>query len=108
MENQEASTIENQAVNRGDCYAAYRLAGELFGRLREALGFGELTMTTRTWGNAARPSAVAYQWCVSVKGSPFCYEIDVTFREFQLMKDGGSFAEHQSEKWKRHHRGIAE
>ena len=87
------------------CYAA---AGEVFGHLRESLGFGELVMFTRTWGQSAPPRVMAYQWTCNAKGERYCYEESVTFVELEHLRSVEAFAEHLSDKWKNQHRRQTE
>lgn len=96
-------------VNEGfaalHCYAA---AGELFGRLRESLGFGELVMFTRTWGQSAPPRVMAYQWTFKAKGERYCCEESVPFEELEHLRSIESLASHLSDKWNHQHRRQTE
>jgi hypothetical protein len=83
------------------CYAT---AGELFGHLRESLGFGELVMLTRTWGQSAQPRVVAYQWAFKVGGERYCCEEAVALLELEHMQSIQVFAKHLSDKWKHQHK----
>lgn len=87
------------------CYAA---AGELYGHLRTSLGFGELVMFTRTWGESAPPRVMAYQWTFNARGERYCCEELVAFVELEYLRSVESFAEHLSAKWKHQHRRQTE
>ena len=91
----------SEATTSLNCYAA---AGELFGHLRESLGFGELVMLTRTWGQSAPPRVMAYQWTFKAKGERYCCEESVPFLELEHLRSIESFAAHLSDKWKRQYR----
>lgn len=79
------------------CYA---VAGELFGHLRESLGFGNLVMFTRTWGQAAPPRAIAYQWRFNANGKQYGVEECVLFIELEHLPNVAVFAQHLSDRWK--------
>ena len=79
----------------------YAAAGELFGHLRKALGFGELTMTTRTWGQAKPPNAVVYEWEFDQNGR--VYQLAEVVSSEMLFNAWGieAFARQLAAKWKR-------
>lgn len=92
------------APRSSDCYTAYRAAGEVFGRLRESLGFGELVMFTRTWGESAPPRSVAFQWTFKAGDRRYCCEENVSFIELKHLRSVEAFAGRLSDKWKHEHR----
>jgi hypothetical protein len=92
-----SETTKMSAPRALHCYAA---AGELFGHLREALGFGELVMFTRTWGDSAPPRVMAYQWTFKAKGERYCIEHSVPLVELEHMRSVEAFASHLSDQWK--------
>ncbi len=54
-------------------YEAYRIAGELYGRLRELLGFGELAMIVK--------ERVCFQWEVRYRECKRRHEFSIDFHE---------------------------
>lgn len=92
------------APRSSDCYTAYRAAGEVFGRLRQALGFGELVMFTRTCGQSASPRAVSFQWAFKAADQRYCCEENVTMIELTNLRSLEAFANHLCDKWKNEHR----
>ena len=104
MNDSEAPEITS-APRSSRCYAA---AGELYGHLRTSLGFGELVMFTRTWGQSAPPMAMAYQWTFKAKGERYCCEESVSLLKLEYRQRIEAFAEHLSDKWKHQYRRQTE
>lgn len=97
-----------KATNGSRASACYAAAGELFGHLRDSLGFGELVMFTRTWGQSAPTRVMAYQWTFNAKGHRYCCDRSVSFDELELARSMKSLADHIAEVWKNEHRKTEE
>ena len=81
-----------------DGYEAYRLAGELFGRIQTAIKFGELTMHVNR-------HAVVYQWSFSTKRGRYRNENSVTLVSLTQMAYSAEWlARDIVDQWKESHR----
>ena len=75
-------------------YARYAAAGELFGRLRDRLGFGDLVMFSKS------PGVITYQWTYKARSDLYCQEFSVAF-DVLAAYSANSLAFNISEQWKR-------
>ena len=81
-----------------DGYEAYRLAGELFGRMQSAITFGELTMHVNS-------HAAVYQWTVAAKKGRYCNEQSVTWDSLAGIQNHiKSLADDIVDQWKQSHK----
>lgn len=90
---------ENRFVRRStgsasDAYASYRLAGELFGRLEDALGFGQLVMYKDA-------TVFVFRWGFTAKGKSYGSQLFVDSEEMLMVLNR---AEEIARKWKDEHR----
>lgn len=83
-----------------DGYQAFRVAGELFGRLQHELGFGELIMRTPSWGPSAPPAAMSYDWSFNAKGERYVVSETVSFVELIHLRSVEAFAVSMAARWK--------
>jgi hypothetical protein len=83
-----------------DCYAAYRLAGELFGRLETSLGFGKLTLH-----KDAR--VFVFSWGFTAKGKSYGNQWSLDSREMLMDQHMLDRAESIARKWKAEHRKVS-
>ena len=79
-------------------YEKYAAAGELFGRLRDCLGFGDLAMFSKS------PGVITYQWTFNGRSGLYCQESSVTF-EVLAAYSSRSLAFNISEQWKQKAKG---
>lgn len=93
-------TNEVDGSAASDCYAAYRLAGELFGRLETALGFGELTLH-----KDAR--VFVFSWGFTAKGKSYGSRWFVDDTEMLMDRSILDRAEGIARKWKAEHRKVS-
>lgn len=84
-----------------DIFAAYRAAGELFGRLKVALCFGQLSM----WEYEGR---IQFRLSFNARGMIHQGNIELTFDELLLRKDLVRLAEDTAFLWTRHFREATE
>lgn len=82
-----------------DCYAAYRVAGEMFGRLKTALGFGDLVMYEKD-------RTIIFQWEFSAKQKRYCSSFSIDFLEIAVRKEWAGYPEEIAERWKNEHRRV--
>lgn len=88
------------------CYDAFRMAGELFGRIQAAVGFGELTMTQAS-------EVVAYTWTFNMSRSAserlqrYACQWNVRLSEFSFLRSLQIEAEEIAEQWKNEHRKLS-
>ena len=82
----------------------YRQAGELYGRLIEALGFGRLTMSEdRDRGHAV----MIFAWTFNTKKGGYRCEHRVEIMELAMFQPSfEAYAERLSNKWKSEHRRV--
>jgi len=73
-------------------YQDWRLAGELFGRLRAALGFGDLTMVGSDSSDPSDPSVI-YRWSFKARGQRHSVARVVPFRQLGQWRSVPAFAE---------------
>lgn len=90
--------------NVAKTYTAHRNAGELFARLRDLLGFGELSMSTWTWCHREPLRAIEYVWTFNAQGKRYGCSETLRLDELEHMQSCAEFAQHLSETWKEHHR----
>lgn len=76
-----------------DHYAAHRMAGELFGRLHAALGFGELSMHLNGKG-------FVFSWSFDVKGQRFGGQWIIDRYDMRYSRGLPARAEAMAEQWK--------
>ena len=82
----------------------YQIAGEIFGRLRKALGFGELLMFTRTCDAVSLPQTVAYRWEFKIGKRRYFSQEDIPFIKLGTLRSTEAFSQSLAEKWKYEHR----
>lgn len=83
-----------------DVYAAYRVAGEMFGRLEAALGFGELILH-----KDAR--VFVFVWRFTAKGKPYSSQWFVDEVDIVMDRQGIDCAELIATRWKNEHRKLS-
>lgn len=83
-----------------DVYEAYRVAGELYGRLKHELGVGELVMREHS-------SAMFFDWTFMAKGVRYSSSEAVLFVTLFRMNSVESFAKWIAGRWKDQARRIA-
>lgn len=83
----------------------YRLAGEFFGHLREALGFGSLHMSYEDASITAPPS-MRYIWIFQARGRFSC-QVVLDHIELSTLIDIKSHAKVVAEDWKNHFRQLS-
>jgi hypothetical protein len=77
---------------------SYRIAGELYGRLKQELGFGELVMLSHN-------SSIMFQWDFSAKGKRYRCQEAVSLMSLHHM-DIETLTTQISSGWKREHRNA--
>lgn len=87
-----------------DNHPGYQAAGELFGRLRGLLPYGELTMSTRTRG---RCGGVCYRWDWAIGDDPWFEELYVSFYNLLNYESTEAFAVALIDRWKRDYEAAA-
>jgi len=78
---------------------AYRAAGELFGQLEAALGFGHLAMH-----KDAR--VFVFSWAFNAKGKPYGSELFVDKDDIVFGCDIADLAARTARKWKAEHKKL--
>ena len=80
----------------------FRLAGELYGRLRDELGFGNLTMSGKHIGCLpSKPNASWFQWSFKAKEKFFQSEVVIDERElFDSSSNLQLLAQYYADRWK--------
>jgi hypothetical protein len=100
-----SENTESSARLHRDGYDDYRMAGELFGRLQEAIEFGNLTM----WQNV---TAVSFVWefivtnSASVPSQKYACQWNVILSEFRFMQSLENEAAEIMERWTECHRKV--
>jgi hypothetical protein len=88
----------NEGLGPSRCYAIHRAAGEMYGRLSDALGFGDLSMRSCDTG-------FVFRWVFNAKGQRHTSEWAVL--DFELSEEYiWTIAENVAESWKNEHRKI--
>ena len=77
----------------------YRTAGELFGRLRQSVGFGELVMI-------AEDRAVSFRWTFKSGNERYYCQWTSTDVELSHIEHIESFADDIASGWKAEHRTV--
>lgn len=72
---------------------AYRAAGELFGHLEAALGFGELTMHKEA-------RVFVFSWSFNTKGKPYGSQLFVDNADIVFGCDVPDLASRTAKRWK--------
>ena len=75
-----------------ETYQDWRLAGELFGRLRAAIGFGDLTLVASDSSDPSDPSVI-YRWMFEARGKRHSVARVVSFRQLGQLRSVPAFAE---------------
>jgi hypothetical protein len=78
----------------------YSVAGELFGHLRNSLGFGDLTMSTLTFSGEEQPNAIVYKLLFEHSGRRCTCQECVLFSELKNLRSVEAFSQRLSDKWK--------
>lgn len=90
-----------------DGFDQFRIAGELYGRLRKNLKFGDLKMSTTTWGESSTRSCILYRWEFNMTKNgerTRCFaELRVDEMELSCLKDVESLAHGMTKKLKKSH-----
>jgi len=99
----EKEGLENRPRVTGsdDGYAMFKLAGEMYGRLHDALGFGDLTM----WFDG---SGFTFRWGFRAKNQHYGTMYRVTFIDFKMHRDISVLTDQVSGDWKKKHRRVVE
>ncbi len=86
-------------MSEKDKFAAYRIAGEFFGRLEKALGFGDLSMH-------AESMVFVFSWGFTAKGKRYGSQLRVDSREILIDRAIHEQAERIAARWKDDHRKV--
>lgn len=101
---QTDSTVEaNETLHQLARDSHYKSAGELFGRLQSALGFGELTMAESKHINSAA-CCIAYRWSFQAGGKTYGCEEQLHIHDWRYIKSIPEHAAKIAERWKQLHR----
>ena len=95
----EIERLKKLVMGSGDS-RIYSAAGELFGYLRKGLGFGDLVMFERTWGDSTSPQAISYRWGFDANGKRHGIEHTVSIVELEHIRSVDAFAFNIITKWK--------
>ena len=80
---------------------AYRAAGELFGRLEEALGFGQLTMHMDA-------RVFVFSWGFNAKGKAYGSQLHIDKDDIVFGCDVADLATRTAKRWKADHKKLTE
>jgi len=86
-------------VSEKDEFAAYRIAGEFFGRLEKALGFGNLSMHMEA-------AVFVFSWGFTAKGKDYGSQLRVYRREIVIENGILEQVERIAARWKDDHRKV--
>ncbi len=101
MAGRKLASTENQRrlnASGGDEYEPYRLAGELFARLRQELGFGDLELFMRAQPDSR--GAAVFQWRFNADVERYCCESEISLSELENLRSCEWFAADLAERWK--------